>query len=99
MIHAISLSNYVSPTIEEKKGNAKHARHYIKANILVDNKVEEVFLELSPTQFNTLIKVADDKESEDLNQYKFTAYEYENSYGKNVGITHKVKKDPVSLLD
>ena len=87
--------------VAEKKGDAKFETYKMKANVLVGEKVEEVFLTLTPTQYNSLLNIVNDKESDDLNQYKFTAYEYTSkTYGDGqVGITHKEKKEPVSLLD
>jgi hypothetical protein len=86
--------------IEEKKGNAVHPRYYIKVNILVDGQEVEQFIDLTPTQFKSLCNVADDKESDDLNQYKFKCYAYTDSMGgTSIGVTHKEKKEAVSLVD
>lgn len=86
--------------IEEKKGNAVHPRHYIKVNILIDGVEVEQFIDLTPTQFKSLCNIADDKESDDLNQYKFKAYAYTDSMsGTSIGVTHKEKKQPARLLD
>jgi len=86
--------------VSEQKGESKHPRYPMKMNILIGEKVEEVYVDLTPSQYNSLLNIFDDKESEDLNQLKFTAYEYTNSLGtKSVGITHKEKLEPVSLLD
>lgn len=86
--------------VEEQKGDAKYPRYVMRANVLVDDKEVEAYIDLTPSQFNSLNNIVADKESEDLNQYKFKTYEYDNSQGgKSVGITHKEKKEPVSLLD
>lgn len=85
--------------IEELKGNAKHPRFYIKANVLIDGEEVETYLDLTPTQFKSLCNIADDVNSEDLNQYVFKAYEYQNSMGSmSIGVTNKEKKEPVSLI-
>ena len=86
--------------VEEMKGNAKYPRHYIKVNILIDGKEVEQFIDLTPSQYESLMNIVNDKDNDDLNQYKFKCYEYENSKGTtSVGVTHKEKKPPVSLLD
>ena len=91
------ISLYNNP-VKEMRGNAKFPRYFTKAKVQsVQGNEHECFLELTPTQFETLEKVAKDESSEDLNQYVFKTYEYETKYGKSLGITHKEKKPAVSF--
>ena len=84
--------------VQEQKGESKHPRHYVKMNILSHGVESTEFVELTPTQYETLKAVAEDINQDDLNQYVFTCYEYTNSLGtKSVGVTHKVKKPAVKL--
>lgn len=85
--------------VSEMRGESKYARLYTKAKVQTsDGSEHEVYLDLTPTQFDTLVRVAKDKEEDDLNQLVFKTYEYDNSKGSvSVGITHKEKKPPVDF--
>jgi len=91
------ISLYNNP-VSELRGDAVHPRLYTKAKVLSGDSEQEVFLELTPTQFKVLEKVAKDENADDLNQYVFNTYEYENCKKTiSIGITHKTKKEPVGF--
>ena len=91
------ISLYNAP-VSEKRGQAKFERYFTKAKVqTVKGEDVECFLELTPTQYETLLKVVEDEQSDDLNQYVFTTYEYANAFGKSIGITNKVKKAPAEF--
>jgi hypothetical protein len=65
------------------KREGKFISYSIPAEVLTSNGklFDEIFLELTTTQANTIIK------TEDANQKRFVAYEYKNEYGVFVGIS------------
>lgn len=100
-------------TIFEKKrdvlddtGNKKVFRNYsIKARVkeqdgtlLVINGSDEVFINLTPAQANSIKKKID--AGIEINQHKFIAYEYESEeYGKQIGVGIKNSNKPAKSFD